>query len=218
MKYLKLYEEFNQNLIDKLIEDTKEKAEQNGVKVILQDTPTVPYAVGGFPCSGYFVDYGNPTLVVATGKPIEQWVMVLAHESSHMDQWCEGVPEWTNNFVEGKESVDYIDEWCSGKEFTEGELNDFINRSIAVERDCEMRTIKKAQEYNLPINIEEETQKANSYILFYTMLKETRKWSTPGKEPYRIKEVWSQLPKTFDMDYSYVPEHIKEVYLKYCFN
>lgn len=217
MKILKLYEEFNRDLVDKLLEDTKKRAEEKGVKVIIQDTLTVPYAVGGFPCSGYFVDYETPTLAVAIGKPVNEWTMVLAHESSHMDQWSEGAPEWKDNFVNGKESVDYIDEWCSGKDFSEEELDDFVKRSIAVERDCEMRTIQKAKEYQLPINIDEETQKANSYILFYTMIKETRKWNKPGRAPYQIKEVWSQMPKTFDMDYSVVPENLKKLYLEFCF-
>ena len=217
MKYLRLYEELDQNLIDKLVQDTKNTADEHGVKIIFENTLTVPYAVGGFPCSGYFVDYGNPTLAVAMGKPVDQWVMVLAHESSHMDQWIEKSSAWTNNFVNGKESVDYIDEWCNGKDISEEELNDLIKRSIGEEWDCERRTIEKAKEYNLPINIKEEAQKANSYILFYTMLKETRKWNKPGQAPYQIKEVWSQMPDTFDMDYSVVPDEIKELYLKYCF-
>jgi hypothetical protein len=126
MRYLKIYEEFN-NLINNLIEDTKEKAKKHGVKIILEDSLTVPYPVGGFPCSGYFIDYGNPTLAVAMNKPVDQWVMVLAHESSHMDQWIEKSSEWENNFIDGKESVDYIDEWCSGKEFTKEQLDDFID-------------------------------------------------------------------------------------------
>jgi hypothetical protein len=50
------------------------------------------------------------------------------------------------------------------------------------------------------------------------MLKEVRKWNVSGKAPYQIKEVWSQMPKTFDMDYYTVPENLKELYLKYCFD
>ena len=218
MKYLKLYEEFNQDLIDKLIEDTKRTGEEHGVKIIFENSESVPYIVGGFPCSGYFVDYVNPTLAVAMGKPKEEFAMVIVHESCHMDQWIEKSPPWNNNFIDGKESVDYIDEGLSGKEFTPEELDNFIRRSIEVESDCERRTIEKAKSYNLPINIEEETQKANSYILFYSMLKEVRKWNVSGKAPYQIKEVWSQMPKTFDMDYYNVPENLKELYLKYCFD
>lgn len=203
--------------IQKLVEDIKNKAIDNGVEIILEDSKSVPYAIGDFPVSGYFIDYGNPTLAVATGKPLKEWIMVLSHEGSHMEQWIEKSPYWTNSFINGKEAVDYIDEWCGGKEMSERELDDICKRSREVEWDCEKRSIEKAKKYNLPINIKEEIQKANSYILFYTLVKETRKWSTPGKAPHNIKEVWSSMPDTFDMDYTIIPDHIRELYLKNCF-
>ncbi len=217
MKYLRLYEEFNQDLIDKLVEDTRNTGEKNGVKIVFEDTMTIPYAISGMPVSGYFIDYGNPTLAVAMGKPTEEWVMILAHESSHMDQWIEKSPYWTNSFINGREAVDYIDEWISGKDFSDEELDKITKASIGVELDCEKRTIEKAKQYKLPIDVKEETQKANSYILFYTLVKSTRKWNVAGKAPYQVKEVWSQMPTTFDMDYYVVPENLKELYLKYCF-
>jgi hypothetical protein len=201
----------------KLIEETKKKAEENGVEVIMKETKTVPYAIGDFPVSGYFMDYGKPKLAVATGKPLKDWVMVLAHEGSHMDQWIEKSPYWTNSFIDGREAVEFIDEWCGGKEFTKTELDDICKRSLEVELDCEKRTLDKAIEYNLPVNVEEEIQKANSYILFYTFIKEVRKWNTPGKAPYQVKEVWSKMPKTFNMDYFTVSSEISELYKKFCY-
>jgi hypothetical protein len=67
------------------------------------------------------------------------------------------------------------------------------------------------------VNVEEEIQKANSYILFYTFIKEVRKWNTPGKAPYQVKEVWSKMPKTFNMDYFTVSSEISELYKKFCY-
>lgn len=228
MKNLKKYKLFIESLnadygdmtpeIKQLIEDTKKKAIDNGVEVLISQEKTVPYITGDdFRVSGYFVDYGTPKLAVAIGKPLKDWVMILAHEGSHMDQWIEKSPYWTNNFVNGRESVEYIDEWCAGKEFSDEEIDDFIKRSIGVEWDCEKRTIEKAKKYNLPVNIKEEIQKANSYIWFYTFVKETRKWNNPGQAPYQIKEVWSRVPDTFDMDYTQIPEDIRELYRKYCY-
>lgn len=203
--------------IQSLIDDTRNKAEENSVNFILQETKTVPYAVGNFPVSGYFVDYGQPTLAVATDKPLKDWVMVLAHEGSHMEQWIERSPYWTENFINGKESVDYLDEWCGGKEFTQEEIDNFVSKSIAVELDCEKRTIEKAKKYNLPVNIKEEIQKANSYILFYTFIKESREWNKPGQAPYQVKEVWSKMPDKFDIDYTSISNDIKELYKKHCY-
>lgn len=220
MKYLKLFEnfsQFSQELIDNLINDIRDSAEKNGVNVILEDTETIPYIIGGFPCSGYFVDYGKPTLGVAMKKPVEEFIMVLCHESCHMDQWIEKSDAWNNNFINGKEAVEWIDEWCGGLELSDSELERAVIAARGVELDCERRTINKAIKYKLPINIKEEIQKANSYILFYTMIKDTRKWNVPGKAPYQIKEVWSQMPATFDIDYTIVPDDIKELYNKYLF-
>ena len=211
-------ESFTTNdLADKLLEDTKIKCEKHGVKFVTTDTDHVQYPVGNVPVSGYFVDYGKPELGVAIGRPVEVWSATLAHESSHMDQWLEKSKYWTGNYIDGKEAVDYLDEWISGTEYTTEEIDTYVKAAIGVEWDCERRTVQKIKEYNLPLDPIEETQKANSYILFYTLLKETRKWNKPGKAPYLIKEVWSHMPKTFDMDYSVVPENLKELYLKYCF-
>lgn len=202
-----------------LIADIKKRAQDNGVQLHLIDSKTIPYAIGNFPVNGYFIDYGKPTLAVAINKPIQDWIMVLAHEGSHMEQWIEKSPYWTNSFIDGREAVEYIDEWCNGKDLPEEELNDICKIAREVEWDCEKRTIEKIKKYNLspPINIEEEIQKANSYILFYTFIKQTRKWNKLGQAPYQIKEIWSHMPTTFDMDYSVVPEKIAELYKQYCY-
>lgn len=219
MRYIKTYESFTTNEpADRLLEDTRVKCEKHGVKFVTTDTEHVQYPVGSVPVSGYFIDYGKPELGVAIGRPVEIWSATLAHESSHMDQWLEKSKYWIGNYINDKEAVDYLDEWIAGTEYTPEEIDTYVNAAIGVEWDCERRTVEKIKEYNLPLDPIEETQKANSYILFYTMLKETRKWNKPGKAPYLIKEVWSQMPKTFDIDYSVVPENIKDLYLKYCFN
>ncbi len=222
IKNYKLFLESNQDSeltpeIQKLIDDIKKECEVNGVEVILQNTKTIPYAIGDLPVSGYFIDYGNPKLAVATGKPLKEWVMVLAHESSHMEQCIEKSPYWTNSFIDGREAVEYIDEWCAGKEFSKEEIDDICKRAREVEWDCERRTIEKAIKYKLPVNITEEIQKANSYILFYTFIKDVRKWNAPGKAPHQIREVWSVMPTNFSIDYEVVPDEYKELYLKYCY-
>lgn len=226
MKLIKTYKLFIESIVNddemtpeiqKLVEDTKKKAIDNNVHIVLENNKTVPYAIGDFPVSGYFIDYGKPTLAVATGKPLKEWVMVLAHEGSHMEQWIEKSPYWTNSFIDGREAVEFIDEWCGGKEMSDEELDNICKRAREVEWDCEKRTIEKAKKYNLPVDIKEEIQKANSYILFYTFIKETRKWNKPGQAPYQIKEVWSSMPDTFDMDYTTISDDIKELYLKHCF-
>ena len=215
MRYLKIYEDYNQ--FQKMIDDTRKTAEEHGVKVYFPEADHVLY--NGIGVSGYFIDNGEPTIACAISGDIKVWGAVMAHESSHMDQWIENSKYWTENYIDGKEAVDWMDQWCAGKvEFTDGELDDIIRRAIGVELDCEKRTIEKEKKYGLPLDPIEETQKAVSYIWFYRFVKDSKKWNDIGKAPYLIKEVWSQMPKTFDIDYMEMPEKIKNLYYQYCFN
>lgn len=198
-----------------LIHDTKKQARDNGVKLILPDSITIPYPRGNFEVNGYFVAYEEPTLAVAVGKPLNDWIMILAHEGSHMEQWIEKSPYWINSFIDGKEAVDHLDEWCSGREMTKEELDNVFRRSREIEWDCERRTIEKAKKYNLPVKISEEIQKANSYIFLYSLMREFKRW--PDKRPYQVREIWSRLPDSFDVDYDHIPEKIKELYWKFCY-
>jgi hypothetical protein len=218
MRYIKSWKLFENQSFKTIIDDITKKANENGVKLLLPETNTVPYVTGS-EVSGYFVDNGNPILACAIGGDIKRWGPILAHESSHMDQWIENCSAWTNNYYKGREAVDWLDEWCQDKvKFSDAEVDDLIERAIGVELDCEKRTIEKEKKYNLPVNIEEEIQKSISYILFYRFLKESKKWNSPGKAPYLIKEIWSLMPKSFDeIDFKTVPENIKEAYYKYCY-
>ena len=218
MKYLKSFKVFENNSFDKLIDDITKTANENGVKLLLPETDGVPYITGAH-VSGYFIDNGEPTLACGIGGDIMKWGPILAHESSHMDQWIENCKEWTDNYWKGRECVDWLDEWCQDKiELEDNEVDEIINRAIAVELDCEKRTIQKEIKYQIPVNIEEEIQKSISYILFYRFIKDSKKWNAPGKAPYKIKEVWSLMPKRFeDCDFTVVPDNIKEAYYKYCY-
>lgn len=206
----------SKNQIDSFVQELKNKTETNGVKFIVGDGSTIEYINGGIQVSGYFVDYGNPTLAIATGKDIESWFMILLHESSHMDQWIEKSPYWTDSFIDGKEAVDYINDWLNGQEYDEEFLNNVFEKALMVELDCERRTIQKAKNYGFDIDFESEIKKANSYILFYRFIQEFKKWYGVNKAPYQIKEVWQEMPSSFDIDYSKLDDKLKKLYNEYC--
>ncbi len=202
--------------IDYFIQELKNKTQANGVKFIIGEEATVKYFNNDLRVSGYFVDYGTPTLAIATGKDINEWFMILLHESSHMDQWIEQSAYWVDSFIDGREAVDYIDEWLNGKDFDEDSLNSIFHKAIMVELDCERRTIQKAKNYGFDIDFESEIKKANSYILFYLFIKEYRMWYSVNKAPYQIKEVWQEMPSSFDIDYTKLDDKLKKLYNKYC--
>jgi len=107
-----------------------------------------------------------------------------------------------------------MDKWLNGKEIKF--IKNKIDKIKYLELDCEKRAVKNIKKYNLPVNIETYIQKANSYILFYNYVKETRQWSKPGNAPYALKnkELWSLCPTKFMPD-SYYEKIPRKIYKKF---
>ena len=173
------------------------KTAQLSVEFRLVDAPSVPYNGNPeIPVSGFFVAQPTPVLGVAIGKEPEEWLEILAHESSHMDQWAENSPAWTGNIMsDGREAVDWIDEWISGKELSQEVLEKAVVAAKAVELDCEVRTISKIRSFSLPLLVEKYAQRANAYVHFYSHVAKTRTWNETGRAPYQLEEVWGKAPK-----------------------
>jgi len=219
---MKKYENFIQDeSVNKLIEDTENTCIQNNIKLILSDTTHVPYLeTSVMMVNGYFSDFPKGILACAIQKPLKDWITILAHESSHMDQYIENCPAY-KKLVESRQGAkdvyDLIDEWINGREFSQQELDSFFKIAIDTELDCEKRTVEKLKKYNIPVDLVEYVQNANAYVMFYTYIKKFRKWYIVGKEPYRVSEVLSKMPTNFNNDYYTLTPEREELYTKYCF-
>ena len=231
MRYLKLFESFQEvdnphggefnygkltesdiTKVKVFIEDLKIYTKENNIKLILSPEKGVQFSEGGILCNGYFDDITS-TLACALGKDVSQWLVILLHESCHMDQCVEKVPEWTENV-----GMDNIEKWLNGDDTVNmNNIDNEIRTSIIVEVDCEKRTVEKIKKYGLDsiINIDEYIQKSNAYVLFYLWMRKNRKWYTIGKEPYNIPDVVSVMPKTFDIDYTILDSKIEKTYDAY---
>ena len=231
MRYLKLFESFQEvdnphggefnygkltesdiTKVKVFIEDLKIYTKENNIKLILSPEKGVQFSEGGILCNGYFDDITS-TLACALGKDVSQWLVILLHESCHMDQWVEKVPEWTENV-----GMDNIEKWLNGDDSVNmNNIDNEIRTSIIVEVDCEKRTVEKIKKYGLDsiMNIDEYIQKSNAYVLFYLWMRKNRKWYTIGKEPYNIPDVVNVMPKTFDIDYTILDSNIEKTYDAY---
>ena len=231
MRYLKLFESFQEidnphggefnygkltesdiTKVKVFIEDLKIYTKENNIKLVLSPEKGVKFSEGGILCNGYFDDITS-TLACALGKDVSQWLVILLHESCHMDQWVEKVPEWTENV-----GMDNIEKWLNGDDSVNmNNIDNEIRTSIIVEVDCEKRTVEKIKKYGLDsiINIDEYIQKSNAYVLFYLWMRKNRKWYTIGKEPYNIPDVVNVMPKTFDIDYTILDPNIEKEYDTY---
>lgn len=195
-EYPPVFDRFTDSAIVGFLRHLCWRAQRLGVEFRLIDAPSLPYNGNDqIPVSGFFVENPKPVLGVAIGKDPEEWLEVLAHESSHMDQWAQGCEAWKNNVMpDGREAVDWIDEWISGKEFAPAALGQAFAAAKEVELDCERRTLSKIRSFGLPLSVEHYAQRANAYVHFYSQVAKTRKWNEPGKAPYQIEEVWSKAP------------------------
>ena len=152
-------------------------------------------------CNGYFVT--NPhILAVGTGKDFDLWFPVYVHEYNHYRQWKEQDPEYTAAFIDGREALDYVDEAMEGKiDLSSDKLWNYVRIAQTMEANCERRSHQMILDFNLPIDAEEYSQKANSYLHFYNFIGSNLKWYTPGKEPYNIPKVWQAFNSSIDSSF-----------------
>lgn len=199
--------------------DLEAQAKHHSVRLNLSQEPSVQS--GGISCSGYFLDdsMGDPPeLAVACGKPEEAWLPILVHESCHMDQWIEGVPEWRLLYWDKVDICDYFDRWLLGEiELVPEELDRITKILMEVELDCEKRVLEKIKKYDLPIDPEDYSRRGLAYVLFYLVVKEQRKWSKVGREPYSIPEILAKMPTNFEVSISQPPKELLDVIREYCF-
>ncbi len=132
-----------------------------------------------------------------------------------MDQFLENDPVFNESL-----GLDETFKWNEGSENVDfNKINNEIASGIAVEVDCEKRTVEKIKQYGLEfvVGIEEYIQKSNAYVLFYLWMKKNRSWYKIGFEPYNVKSVYSKMPKTFEIDYTTMTQEVSEAFEYFCF-
>jgi len=185
----------------RFISDLKTKCKENGIKLFLPKGKSIKY--GSNFVSGYF---DEKVLACAMGKPDS--IMILVHESCHLDQFLDNNTLW----VRGEKYPD-IDDWLDGKEFEN--IDKSIDESKLLELDCEKRAVIKMKKYCIKFDQKEYTKKANSYVQFYNYLKLTRKWCSKNNTPYNNKNVYSIMPDKFMPLYWYnkLPDYILKAFI-----
>jgi hypothetical protein len=184
----------------------RKDCEDYEVKFLFSKRTHIKFAHKSY-CSGYFSgdEEGDQPELVITTKPTEtEMLCLLVHEWNHMQQWKEQCSAW-------KKSENQIFEWYGGEvELTPKQAYKHTMAALNVELDCEMRSAESIILYNLPIDVDKYTQRANAYVLFYHAALKNRQWSTKFKEPYNIPKVTDAMSTKFDMDYTKItPEQFK---------
>ena len=185
------------------------------VSIILKNSNNIKFGDNENLCSGYFSgsdDQEDCEFCVAVGG--EQYESVFVHEYCHFLQWKNKSKIWTG--LKTRDENDFW-EWLDKKKKMSFKRAKRISSEIRdLEEDCERRSVKMIQKWDIDIDIEEYKQKANSYIFFYTLIPETQEWYAPGNPPYMMQEIMDLMPKTWINDYSVLPDGYRELILEYC--
>lgn len=189
-----------------MLSDIKAKAKKHGIKVVMKKAALVYPEGESIGCAGYF-DSENKILAVATGCNKTDWLGILAHEASHMDQWIESEYLWKKLM----HSYDLFFLWLDYKMIVKAEyLQEAVADIIRLEKDCEIRAIEKIKKYNLPICLETYSRKANAYLFAYLFFLERKKWVP---KIYSGEAVWSKAPMRFKDTYDKIPDRL---YREFC--
>ena len=162
------------------------KYECNKENVILNLVDNNHILVNNIMCKGYFSHEPTPEITVAVNSV--DYEITLLHEFCHYLQFKNNSIMYDMMITSNSESL--VDDWLAGIEIENIEAH--IDILLAVEMECEHLAIDLATRNNLKLDTDTYCKKANSYLLFYKLLKKTRKWyNTP---PYEIAEVWKSMP------------------------
>jgi hypothetical protein len=156
-------------------------------------------------CAGYFEDT-EKALVVACGRPIEEWMQLLVHEYCHMEQW-KSDERWAEWMV----ACGKLWGWMAGETMlNKKQLSAVIDTMIELEKDCEVRAIDMIQKWKLPIDKEGYIQRANIYLYSYAVIDKLKMFPT---NCYTDPLLLRYVPTTFMKSYRKLPKGFEEYML-----
>lgn len=151
--------------------EIEEKCKQHGVIFRVSGGKKVYSGSGG--CGGFFSD--DPAeLAIAVDKPLKWVIATLVHEDSHFDQWLDKNSIWHNKSIAKK--INSFFYWLMKLKNIE-DPTETAKNVIALEADCERRSLKKVKErWSHIISPEDYAQSANAYMFSYLYMAKSGKW------------------------------------------
>lgn len=193
----------------KFIDQLKKDCKSNQIGLFLYDQKFI--IDDGNKFGGWFCPVKKELHCSFPNKLQTKFVELLIHESCHMDQFLNQTPKWVKE--QNNDSLSIFWEWL--KNPTKININQHLLNVQLMEAECEQLSIQKIIDLDLGINIQQYTQKANSYLLFYSVLKETKKWC--DYPPYRFKDIWQQMPSDKILQKFSMSTELKDLYKSKCY-
>lgn len=179
--------------VQEYFEKLDKRCQKHGI--ILKLSSGLSLNFGNGRASG-LMDAFNKKLSVALGKGWEHAFRVALHESSHLDQALDSRSVWHNPTID--ENYNKFFQWLSGANHKNPEK--LVSAVIAIERDCERRTLLKIRKkYSHLIDPEQYARLANAYLASHRWILKNRRWLRDT--PYNRKitaHCASKLWRSFD--------------------
>jgi hypothetical protein len=204
--------------IQMLLTKIEEDCISNNITLLIKPYGQIFY--NDIACNGYFCDI-KKELVFWYSEDNLDWLLVAIHEYSHLLQFINNKTFWNELVHHNNYSVNLLDEWINGSIFSNKKITNIINNNIKLEYDCEQKAVYLIELFNLTelINTKVYIQKANAYVLFYHIVKETKQFYKLTEEPYSLECIWKAMPDTFLTDATDIIEcssfisHMKNFYI-----
>ena len=199
------------NKID-FIEYVKEQIKPHNIKLYISNGNQVNCEgsrVQGYSC------ISSRVMAVANGAKVDPQDMfeVLIHEYCHFEQWLEQSKSW----VDSEDNL-VNESWYSildGRIDWHKDFDYSLQIIINLELDCEKRVLRIIDKFDLPVDKTLYAKKANSYLYFYSYLKECRSWYSNNNAPYKNEKIYNLLPSTLKSSYKKIPKDLLDEFRRH---
>lgn len=152
-------------------------------------------------CTGYVQEcsFEGTVLHLAVDRDLNDWLGVFLHEFGHFQQWRDRGKKAHDRIAERYEDARCaLERWTKKRRrYTPRQLWGFVHRVVAEEADAEMRALRDAAHYNLPLDRDEYVQKANAYMLSYPYMLRQRR--CPDPHAALNLNIWGQMSTKTDL-------------------
>ena len=129
---------------------------------------------------------------------------ILIHEYCHYLQWKTN----RKQFLKLINGCSIVFDWLEGTFYKKDVVAEAIKAAITLEWDCENRALEQIKKHKLDIDIDQYCKAANSYLLFYNIVHEKRKWYS--NNAYTAALLKKMPDKLMDLEYYFDIDNITE--------
>ena len=149
-----------------------------------------------FNIDGYFDDASQQIVV----KKNKHWLETFVHEYAHFLQWKHNDPSFAAYYKCRYNPVRLIEMWLERRTAYDRRVQNSFRIVRENEIACDRLAIELIKKYQLPINIEQYTRRANRQIIFYHCVEQKRAWDASHR--FYGKQLYSMIPANIRESYT----------------